>query len=177
MRIEPLPLKDAALIRLQRHEDERGFFARSFCAAEFAAAGLPTDWPQHNISFNRQAGTIRGLHYQIPPHEEPKVIRCTAGAIFDVIVDLRAGSPSWGRWFGAELSARNGDALYAPAGFAHGFQTLCDDSEVCYLMGTAFVPSAAGGIRFDDPRLAIAWPLAVSSISDRDLALPTLPPA
>ena len=177
MRIEPLKLKDAALIRLDRHADDRGFFARSFCTEEFARAGLPTSFPQHNISFNRLAGTLRGLHFQIPPHEEPKVIRCTSGAIFDVIVDLREGSPTYAQWFGAELSARNGDALYAPPGFGHGFQTLRDDTEVCYLMGTAFIAGAAGGIRYDDPRLGIAWPRPVSAISDRDLALPTLPPA
>jgi dTDP-4-dehydrorhamnose 3,5-epimerase len=177
MRIERLPLQDAALIRLDRLEDERGFFARSFCAQEFARAGLHASYPQHNISFNRRAGTLRGLHFQTPPHEEPKVIRCAAGAIYDVIVDLRPGSPTYGRWFGAELSARNGDALYAPPGFAHGFQTLCDDAEVCYLMGAAFVPGAAGGVRYDDPRIGVAWPLPVSAISDRDLALPTLPAA
>lgn len=174
MRIEPTPLKDAAMIRLDRRADERGWFARSFCAGTFAAHGLPTAYPQHNISFNVKAGTVRGLHYQAPPHEEPKVIRCTRGAIFDVLVDLRPDSPTFRAWFGAELSEETGDALFAPAGFAHGFQTLRDDSEVSYLMGTAYVEGAARGVRFDDPSLAIAWPRPVSTISERDLALPLL---
>jgi dTDP-4-dehydrorhamnose 3,5-epimerase len=177
MRIEPLALPGAALIRLDRCIDDRGFFARSYCRDSFAAAGLHADYPQHNISFNTRAGTLRGLHIQIAPHEEVKVISCTRGAIFDVIVDLRPGLPSYGLWHATELSAANGDALYAPAGFAHGFQTLCDDCEVCYLMGTNFVAAAAMGIRFDDPRLGIPWPLPVIAISERDLALPPLPPA
>ena len=176
MRIEPIPLQDAALIRLDRKADHRGWFARSFCAEVFAAHGLPGAFPQHNISFNTHAGTVRGLHYQIPPHAESKVIRCTRGAIFDVLVDFRESSPTYRRWFGAKLSAENGDALYAPAGFAHGFQTLCDDSEVSYLMGAAFVEGAAAGIRYDDPHLAIDWPMRVSVISESDLALPQLPP-
>lgn len=174
MRIERLALPDAALIRLDRKEDSRGWFARSFCQESFAAAGLHAHYPQHNLSFNRKAGTLRGLHFQIAPHEEVKVISCTRGAIFDVIVDLRPGSPTYGKWHAAELSEENGDALYAPAGFAHGFQTLRDDSEVSYLMGANFVDGAAGGIRYDDPSLAIPWPLPVGTISERDLALPFL---
>jgi dTDP-4-dehydrorhamnose 3,5-epimerase len=177
MRIDPLSLAGAALIRPTRHSDARGFFARSFCRDTFAEAGLHADYPQHNISFNAQAGTLRGLHFQLPPHEEVKVISCARGTIFDVIVDLRPGSPTYGHWHGAALSAENGEALYAPAGFAHGFQTLCDDVEVRYLMGANFVDGAAGGIRYDDPRLGIPWPLPVSIISERDLALPPLPQA
>lgn len=175
MRFEATPLQDALLIRLDRKADSRGWFARSYCSSEFAEAGLPSTFPQQNISFNRLAGTLRGLHFQMPPHEEPKVIRCTQGAIFDVLVDLRANSPTYRQWFGSELSAANGDAFYAPAGFAHGFQTLTDDAEVSYLMGAAFTEVAASGVRYDDPNLAIAWPLPVSVISDRDLALPALP--
>lgn len=174
MRIERLALRDAALIRLDRKEDERGWFARSFCTDSFAAAGLHAHYPQHNLSFNRRAGTLRGLHFQVAPHEEVKVISCTRGAIYDVIVDIRPGSSTYGQWHAAELSEDNRDALYAPAGFAHGFQTLRDDTEVSYLMGAAFVDGAAGGIRYDDPGLAIPWPLPVSVISQRDLALPVL---
>jgi len=175
MVIEPLALAGAALIRPTRHQDARGFFARSFCRDSFAAHGLHADFPQHNISFNARAGTLRGLHFQHPPHAEPKVISCARGAIFDVIVDLRPGSPTYGNWHAATLSAENGHALFAPAGFAHGFQTLCDEAEVRYLMGANFVDGAAGGIRHDDPALAIPWPLPVSVISERDRGLPPLP--
>ena len=177
MLIERLELRDAARIRLDRKADARGWFARGFCEESFAAAGLHASYPQHNISFNARAGTLRGLHFQLPPHEEVKVISCTRGAILDVIVDLRPSSPSYRRWFAAELSAASGDAIYAPAGFAHGFQTLCDDCEVRYLMGTHFVDGAVSGVRYDDPGLAIPWPLPVSVISERDLALQPLPPA
>jgi len=176
MRIEDLALAPAALIRLDRRQDARGWFARSFCARTLAAHGLHADYPQHNISHNAAAGTLRGLHFQHPPHEEVKIVCCARGAVFDVIVDLRPGSPTRGQWFGAELSAASGDALYIPAGFAHGFQTLCDDTELRYLMGCEFVEGAAGGVRFDDPALGIAWPLPVSCISERDLALPPLDP-
>ena len=174
MLIEDLPLAPAAIIRLDRKRDPRGWFARSFCMRSLAAHGLQADYPQHNISSNAAAGTLRGLHFQHPPHDEVKIVSCTRGAIFDVIVDLRPGSPTHGQWFGASLTAENGDALYVPAGFGHGFQTLCDDTEVRYLMGAEFVEGAAGGVRFDDPALAIAWPLPVTSISERDLALPPL---
>jgi len=174
MRIEPLALVGAAMLRLDRQADSRGYFARSFCRDTLAAAGLHTDYPQHNISFNALAGTVRGLHFQLCPYEEVKIISCVRGAIFDVIVDLRPGSPTFRKWHAATLSAANGDALYAPAGFAHGFQTLCDDVEVRYLMGANFVHGAAGGIRYNDAALSIPWPLPVSAISERDLALPTL---
>jgi len=176
MRIEPLPLQDAALIRLDRKADARGWFARGFCRETFAAAGLHAEYPQHNISFNNRAGTIRGLHFQIAPHEEVKVISCTRGAILDVLVDLRPESSTYRQWFSVELNEENRDALYAPAGFAHGFQTLRDNSEVCYLMGADFVDGAACGLRYDDAALGIVWPLPVSVISERDLALPTLSP-
>ena len=174
MIVEWLPLLPAALIRLDRRTDERGWFARSFCKDSLAAHGLHGDFPQHNISFNTARGTVRGLHFQRPPHEEVKLVSCSRGAIFDVIVDMRPGSPTHGQWHGAELSADNCDAIYVPAGFAHGFQTLSDNTEVRYLMGAAFVENAAGGIRFDDPSLAIPWPLPVSVISGRDMALPLL---
>lgn len=174
MIIELLPLSPAALVRLDRREDQRGWFARTFCRDSFAAHGLHGDFPQHNSSFNTTHGTLRGLHFQRPPYEEVKLVSCSRGAIFDVIVDMRPGSPTYGQWHGAELSVDNGDALYVPAGFAHGFQTLSDDTEVRYLMGANFVENAAGGIRFDDPSLAIPWPLPVSIISERDASLPLL---
>lgn len=176
MEVQRLPLQGAALIRLGRRADERGWFARSFCMRTFAAAGLHAEYPQHNISFNTRAGTLRGLHFQFAPHEEVKVISCTRGAILDILVDLRPESPTYRQWFSAELTEENRDALYAPAGFAHGFQTLRDNTEVSYLMGANFVDGAAGGVRYDDPTLGIDWPLPVSAISERDLALPTLPP-
>jgi dTDP-4-dehydrorhamnose 3,5-epimerase len=174
MVIEPLDLDGAAIIRLDRKADERGYFARSFCADTFRAAGLPDEFPQHNVSFTSAAGSIRGLHFQVEPHQEPKVISCIQGAIFDVIVDLRRGSKTYGGWFSAELSPENGDMLYAPPGFAHGFQTLRDNCTVSYMMGTRYLPGAAAGIRYDDPHLGIPWPLPVSVISPRDLALPLL---
>jgi dTDP-4-dehydrorhamnose 3,5-epimerase len=172
MRFTALPLPGAVLVRLEPHRDERGFFARSFCEQEFAAAGLPTAWPQMNISFNARAGTVRGMHFQHPPHEEPKLVRCVRGAIQDVIIDLRPGSATLGQHVSARLDADNGDALYVPPGFAHGFQTLADDTEVLYLMGAMFEPAAQDGVRWDDPAFGIAWPLPVAAISERDRAYP-----
>lgn len=169
-----LSLRGAFLIEPERLEDERGFFARTFCAEEFAAHGLNTTVAQCNVSYNRRRGTLRGLHYQAPPHEEAKLVRCTAGAAFNAIVDIRPGSPTFKRWLAIELSAGNRKMLYIPEGFAHGFQTLDDDTELSYLMSNSYVPQAAWGIRWDDPDLAIRWPPAVERvISSRDLALPT----
>lgn len=172
MRFTPTELSGACLVDLARHEDERGWFARSFCTEEFAAHGLPVSFPQHNVSFNRRRGTIRGLHYQTAPFEEPKVVRCVRGAILDVIVDIRPGSATFRRWISAELDAGNGRALYIPPGFAHGFQTLAYDSEVLYLMGERYAPGHAAGIRYDDPAIGIVWPLPPAVISERDLAFP-----
>ncbi|MGH7286854.1 MAG: dTDP-4-dehydrorhamnose 3,5-epimerase family protein, partial [Myxococcota bacterium] len=152
MMFHTTPLADACVVELDPHVDERGLFARSFCAREFAAQGLPTHYPQANISWNREAHTLRGLHWQAAPHAEAKLVRCTAGAIHDVIVDLRRGSPTCLGWFGIELSASNRKALYVPEGFAHGFLTLTDESEVSYWMSESFAPEAARGLRFDDPR-------------------------
>ena len=171
---EELELSGAFLVDLERIEDDRGFFARAFCADEMAARGLATTFVQSNISYNRRRGTLRGLHYQAPPHEEAKLVRCIRGAIFDVIVDLRAGSPTLHRSHAVELSAANRRALYVPPGFAHGFQSLTDDAEVLYLMSAAYQPEAARGVRYDDPALAIAWPLPPTAISDKDRALPRL---
>jgi dTDP-4-dehydrorhamnose 3,5-epimerase len=160
------------VIELERHEDERGFFARSFCADEFAAHGLSACVAQCNISFNRRRGTVRGLHFQRPPRAEAKLVRCTAGAIYDVAVDLRSASPTFCRYVGVELTARNRRMLYVPPGFAHGFQTLADESEVFYQMSEPFTAEAADGVRWNDPAFAIAWPLDVQVISERDRSFP-----
>jgi dTDP-4-dehydrorhamnose 3,5-epimerase len=167
-----IALSGAYRIRPTLAEDERGAFARRFCADEFRALGLETDFIQRSISFNRRAGTLRGMHYQTPPHLETKIVRCTRGAIFDVMVDLREGSPTYGQWFGEELTAENRLLLYIPTGFAHGFQSLVDDTEVDYEITPAYVPGADTGFRFDDPALAIAWPIADVIMSERDRTLP-----
>ena len=165
-------LAGACVIELTPHLDARGGFARSFCEQEFASQGLATRYVQGNLSWNPRTHTLRGLHWQAAPRGETKLVRCTAGAIYDVIVDLRRGSPTCLKWFGIELSARNRLALYVPEGFAHGFLTLEDDSEVSYWMSESFAPESARGLRYDDPRLAIAWPARPRVISERDLSLP-----
>jgi dTDP-4-dehydrorhamnose 3,5-epimerase len=169
MIFRPTPLAGAHVVELEPQLDARGLFARSFCEGEFAAHGLTTHWPQANLSWNATAHTLRGLHWQSAPHAEAKIVRCTAGAIYDVIVDLRRGSPTCLRWFAAELSAKNRRALYVPEGFAHGFLTLADESEVSYWMSESFTPEAGRGLRFDDPRLAIDWPALPRVVSERDL--------
>ena len=165
-------LRDAWLIDIEPREDERGFFARTWCRQELAAHGLDTEIAQESLSFNRHRGTIRGLHFQLPPHEEIKIVRCTRGAIFDVIVDLRPRSPSYLCWQGFELSAENRRAIYVPKGFAHGFQTLTDNAEIAYQISAFYAPEATGGYRHDDTAFAIAWPLPVTVISERDLGWP-----
>ncbi len=174
MTFEPLSLPGAYCIRPGRSVDDRGFFARRFCAETFARHGLATDFVQRSISFNNRRGTIRGLHFQAPAAVETKIVRCTRGAAFDVIVDLRAGSPTYGRWHGEEITADNRLMVYVPKGFAHGFQTLSDATEIDYEITPEYRPEAARGIRFDDPTLAIAWPLPNPILSQRDVALPTL---
>jgi dTDP-4-dehydrorhamnose 3,5-epimerase len=169
-------LPGAWLVDLELIEDERGGFARSYCEREFAARGLATRFPQCNLSYNRRAGTLRGLHYQVPPHAEVKLVRCTAGAIADVIVDLRSASPTRFKWIAVELDARSRRALYVPEGFAHGFITLEDETEVCYQMGAFHEPAAARGIRWDDPLLAIGWPRQPAVISPRDASHPDVRP-
>ena len=165
-------LAGPVIIELEPKTDERGMFARTFCVDEFAAHGLNTTVAQCNLSFNRVSGTLRGLHYQRAPFGETKVVRCTRGAIFDVIVDLRPSSATYLQHIGVELTADNGRALYVPESFAHGFETLEDQTEVAYQMGSAYVPGAEVGIRFDDPTFAIDWPIPVRCLSDRDAALP-----
>lgn len=167
-------LSDAFRIDLERREDERGFFARAACAREFEAHGLPVNWVQMNLSFNTRAGTLRGLHFQRAPAAEGKIVRCIRGAIFDVIVDLRAASPRRGQWTGARLDAENRSALYVPPGFAHGFQTLEPDTELLYLHDTFFDASHEGGLNALDSRLGIPWPLEIVGRSARDASLPGL---
>ena len=170
MRFKQLEVPGPVLIEIEPRADERGFFARSFCATEFAAAGLPTRFPQHNISFNHRCGTVRGMHFQRSPHEEPKLVRCTAGAIHDVVLDLRPASATFGYSVAVRLSRENRAVLYIPSGFAHGFQTLEDDTEVFYVMATEYVAAAASGVRWNDPAFNVCWPLPVSVISERDLS-------
>ena len=162
------------LIEPERLGDERGFFARTWCRREFETRGLEPDVVQCNISWNAKRGLVRGLHYQTPPHAETKLVRCTRGAIWDVAVDLRPGSPTFKRWTAAELTADNRHAMYIPKGCAHGFQTLTDDTEVFYQMSAFHAPGAERGVRWNDPVLAIAWPIASVALSDRDRALPLL---
>lgn len=169
------PLAGAYVIEIEPRGDARGFFARTVADDEFAAHGLSADFVQQSISWNPQPGTLRGLHYQAAPHEEDKLVRVTRGAIFDVIVDLRRGSPTHGKWFGVELSADNHRQLYIPKGFAHGFQTTLPDTEISYQMTVPFAADAARGVRWDDPAIGIAWPAAAQVlISDKDRALPGL---
>ena len=161
-------LKGAFIIELEMHEDERGFFARAFCQKEFEDHDLDTKVVQCNISFNRKKGTLRGMHYQVMPYEETKLVRCTRGAIFDVILDLRLNSTTFGEWVAAELTAENCKMVYAPEGFAHGFQTLEDDTEVFYQMSEFYHPECAGGVRWDDPAFSIEWPEMDAIISNKD---------
>ena len=148
----------AYLVETDRLEDERGFFARSFCAQEFSSQGLNPKLEQCNISFNKRAGTLRGMHYQIEEKSEAKLVRCTMGAIYDVLIDLRPHSPTFTQWIALELTSTNRHMLYVPEGFAHGFQTLVDDTEVFYQMSNSFSPAHARGIRWNDPAFSIQWP-------------------
>jgi dTDP-4-dehydrorhamnose 3,5-epimerase len=159
---------------MESHEDSRGFFARTFCTNEFAEQGLVSTFVQCSVSFNRKRGTLRGMHYQLPPATEAKLVRCTAGSLYDVIVDLRPGSPTYLRHIGVELSARNRRALYVPEMFAHGFQSLEDETEVFYQISEFFVPDKSTGLRYDDPKLGIKWPLPVAVISEKDERWPLL---
>jgi dTDP-4-dehydrorhamnose 3,5-epimerase len=163
----------AFVIDLERHEDDRGFFARAWDVDEFAQHGLSARLVQANVSYNRAAGTLRGMHFQRAPHEEAKVVRCTRGAVYDVIVDLRPDSEMFKRWLGAELSAENGRALYVPEGCAHGYQTLTDDAETFYLVSELYAPESEGGVRWDDPAFGIQWPPAERRVmSPKDASWP-----
>jgi dTDP-4-dehydrorhamnose 3,5-epimerase len=170
MRFVPTRLEGAWIVEPQLHEDNRGLFARTFCAREFGEQGLMDTFVQCNTSWNARKGTVRGLHYQLPPSTEVKLVRCTTGALLDVIVDLRPESRTYLQHIAVELSAGNRLALYIPGMFAHGFQALEDGTEVFYQMSEFYAPKLSRGIRHDDPKLGIQWPLPITSISDQDLA-------
>ena len=172
MIFEALEIDGLWRVRLEPHADERGFFARTFCADEFAAHGLVYAFEQSSLSRNTRAGVVRGMHFQALPDAETKFVRCVRGAVFDVAIDLRPGSLTPGRWHGEVLDARHGAGLYIPAGFAHGFQTLEDDSEVLYQITPRFRPGLGRGVRWNDPAFAIAWPRADAVVSERDAAYP-----
>ncbi len=172
MRFQPLALDGLWLVRPDRLDDDRGYFVRTFCEDEFAAHGLPTRFPQSNASFNAASGTLRGLHWQDEPFPEGKLVRCVRGALVDVAVDIRPHSATRGRWVSATLSAANGDALFIPAGFAHGFQTVEDETEIAYQMTERYRHGLSRGLRWNDPVLGIEWPLPNPIVSTRDAALP-----
>jgi len=172
MIIAATDIAEAKIIDIEELRDERGFFARTWCQRELAAQELCTEIAQESISYNRKKATMRGLHYQRPPHGEVKIVRCLRGAIYDVIVDIRPQSPTFLKWQSFELTAANHRALYVPDGCLHGFETLADETEVGYLISAFHVPEAAAGYRYNDPAFAIAWPLAVEVISKRDREWP-----
>ena len=170
-----MSLSGAYLVQLEPRIDARGTFARAFCAREFAAQGLTASFMQANISTNLKAGTVRGLHFQNAPHREAKLVQCVKGSISDVVVDIREESATYLRWTGVELSDSNGVMIYVPEGFAHGYQTLSDGANVLYLVSEFYTPEVEGGLRCNDPKLGIKWPLAVSDISEKDGRWPLLP--
>jgi len=172
MIFEETKLKGTYIIEAEQLEDERGFFARSFCQKEFKKHGLNLHIVQSNISHNKKKGTLRGMHYQIAPYEEAKLVSCTRGVIYDVIIDLRPDSPTYCQWFAAELSSENCKMFYIPEGFAHGFQTLNDSSTVFYQMSASYQPEYARGVRWDDPAFGIKWPIRPAIISDKDKNIP-----
>jgi dTDP-4-dehydrorhamnose 3,5-epimerase len=174
MKFHATPLPGAHTIELEKRGDDRGFFARFFCQREFEAAGLPFSVVQVNNSLTGKAGTLRGMHYQLPPAAEIKVVRCIRGALYDVIIDLRPDSPTFCRWFGAELTADNRTMMVVPHGFAHGFLTLTEDTEALYLVSAFYAPERERGVRFDDPRFGIEWPRTPVEISPKDRSWPDL---
>ena len=174
MIISRTDIEGVAVIDLDLRSDDRGFFARTFCVTEFGAAGLETAVQQSNLSFNHKAGTVRGMHYQVAPHPEAKLVRCTAGAVVDIIVDMRPWSATRLQHVQVELSASTRRALYVPPYFAHGYQTLVDDTEVTYQVGGSYAPAAERGLRWNDPDLGLDWPLPVMAISAKDASWPLL---
>jgi dTDP-4-dehydrorhamnose 3,5-epimerase len=168
-------LEGAFIVEPKKFEDERGFFAHSWSEREFAEHGLDSHLAECSISFNRKRGTLRGMHFQAAPYGQVKLVRCTMGSIYDVIIDLRAGSPTFKQWIGVELTAENRQVLYIPKGFAHGFQTLEDNTEVCYQMSAVYAPESARGVRWSDPAFCIAWPQVTGIIiNSRDESYPLL---
>jgi dTDP-4-dehydrorhamnose 3,5-epimerase len=174
MQFRPLTVAGAFAVDLERREDSRGFFARSFCQEEFREQGLDPRITQCNVSWNRFRGTLRGIHFQRHPHPEAKLVRCTRGAAFDVVVDLRRESPTWRKWAALDITAGNRIAMYAPAGCGHAFQTLTDDTEIVYQMSESYHPALADGIHWNDPAIGIQWPVLPPLVSDRDDAYPCL---
>lgn len=170
------PLKGAYLIELEKRGDDRGFFARFFCAKEYEQHGLKKTFVQINNSLSAQKGTLRGMHYQLPPNAEVKVVRCIRGRLFDVIIDLRSQSPTFRRWFSVELSAENRTMLYVPEGFAHGFVTLAENTETLYLVSSYYAPDSERGIRWNDPAFAISWPIEPAVVSEKDNHFPDFNP-
>ena len=168
MKFIPTILNGSFTIQLDPINDERGWFARYFCKKEFSTIGHEKEWVQMNHSFSLKKGTLRGMHFQKPPHSEVKLVRCIQGSVFDVIIDLRKDSPTFLKWFGAELSAENKLMMYIPEGFAHGFQTLEDNSGLLYMHTAYYSPEAESGLRYNDPQVNISWPLEISEISMRD---------
>ena len=174
MKFYKAELDGACVIELDKLEDDRGFFARTWCQKELEEHGLTARIAQANVSFNTKAGTLRGMHYQVAPYEETKLIRCTRGALYDVIVDLRSDSPTCKQWMGVELTAKNYKMLYVPAHFAHGFVTLEDDTEVIYFVSEFYTPGAERGLRWNDPELGITWPCHAEVISEKDANWPDI---
>lgn len=174
MIINQLPLKGAYTINLDKEEDKRGFFARFFCSKEFNDHGLDFSIVQMNTTLSKKRGTIRGLHFQRKPKVEKKIVRCIRGSIWDVIVDIRANSPTYGKWYGIELNDENRTMMYVPKGFAHGFQSLGDNVELIYLHSETYSKDHEAGLLYNDKALAISWPFPVTEISDRDKINPTL---
>jgi dTDP-4-dehydrorhamnose 3,5-epimerase len=177
MKFHSTPISGAYLIELERRGDERGFFARLFCEKEFAEAGLETRFVQANNAFSKASGTLRGMHYQLGGSAEVKMVRCIRGAFWDVIIDLRPSSPTFGKWFGAELNEDNRLMMYVPTGFAHGLITLRDDTEALYLVSNFYAPEQERGVRWNDPRFDIVWPIALSEISAKDASWRDFDPA
>jgi dTDP-4-dehydrorhamnose 3,5-epimerase len=173
---DPTPLPGVVVVRPERHVDGRGYFARTWAPDEMESNGLSSRVAQCSTSYNEKAGTLRGLHYQRPPYAEAKLVRCVRGRVFDVALDIRPGSRTFGRWIAAELDAAGGAALYIPEGFAHGYITLEDHSEVFYMISAPYTPAAAGGVRWDDPLFAIEWPRAPAVINERDATYPDFTP-
>jgi dTDP-4-dehydrorhamnose 3,5-epimerase len=174
MKFSRTTLDGAWLIEVEPREDERGFLARTYCEKEFQEQGLNTRWPQCNLTLTRKRGTIRGMHFQAEPKPEIKLVRCAAGAVYDVLIDVRRDSPTFGRWEGFELRAAEGRMLYIPGGFAHGFQCLTNNCELFYQMSEFFHPELAHGLRWNDPEVGVSWPIPDPMVSERDSRLPLL---
>lgn len=172
MRFTPTDIAGAYEIDIEPRADDRGFFARVWCREEFAKHSLATDFVQASVARSHRLGTLRGLHFQAAPHEEAKLVRCTRGAAYVVVADIRTGSPSFGRWIGVELTEENHRLLYVPPGCAQGYQTLADETEMFYQMSTPYVPTVGRGVRYDDPLFSIRWPLTIAAISDADRSWP-----